>query len=404
MKNITPKISIVVPIYNIEKYVDECIESIVRQTYTNLEIILVDDKTTDNSGNICDKWVKKDQRIKVVHKIKNEGLNMARYSGWQASSGELIAFIDGDDTVDKRYIEALYDGLKNADADISAVGYRFFQHDEKPVLQQNETYENKVLSHAGIIKHHATRQQYIPNFHGNLTTVHCKLYKRSIVERVEWDKSNYSIGEDDFFSLMCYAVSKKVVLLYTELYYYRVSPHSISRSKELSVKYNDKKIPIFTLVRNYKELSTKLLGESFFEETQYRTYVLYLYYVDLLFIKNAWSDEELDVLGNNIARDVNDILKIKKYKIDRKLLEAVKQKGSVTFFTSIIQEQQRELSGLYVEKGGIKLELDNAYVEMDRINKELDTLKLELDSYLGIKRSVKLLAGNIKRRVARSRG
>jgi glycosyltransferase involved in cell wall biosynthesis len=408
-----PKISVVVPIYGVEKYLDDCIKSIVGQTYTELEIILVDDKSIDDSGKICDKWAGRDRRIKVVHKTKNEGLNMARNSGWGVSTGEFIAFVDGDDMIDLKYIETLYTGLRSVNADVSAVGYRFFQHNEKPIPQQNRTYENKVLSRAGIIKHHATRQQYLPNFHGNLTTVHCKLYKRSIVEGVEWDKSNYSIGEDDFFSLMCYAVSSKVILLCTELYYYRVSPQSISRSKELSVKYNNKKIPIFTLVKNYKELSTELLGENFFDETQYRTYVLYLYYVDLLFVKNAWSEEEFDVFRTNMANDVNDMLKIKKYKIDRKLLEAIKQNGSITLLSNIVQEQRRELNRVYAEKDRISAELNIVYAEKDRISAELNivyaekdrisaelnVLKQELVSHLGIKRSTKLLAGNIKRKI-----
>ena len=393
VKNTRPKISVIVPVYNIENYIDECVESIVGQTYTNLEIILVNDKTPDNSGKICDKWAKKDQRITVVHKTENEGLNMARYSGWQASSGELIAFIDGDDMVDKKYIETLYDCLSTTNTDIAAVGYQVFQHNESPVVHQDDSYRHEVFSRAEIIKHYATRQQYI-SFQGNLTTVHCKLFKRAIVEKVDWHKSNYSIGEDDFFSLMCYANCKKVAIVFADLYFYRMSPQSISRSKGLSVKFNGKEISIFTLIEDHKKLSIKLLGNDFYDETYFRMYNLYMYYIGLLILKNAWSDSEVTNLQNSITKNIDDLLRIKKYDIDRTLLENVKRNGSVYFFVHIINEKEQELLRLDTEISRLRPQLKT-------LGNEVEKLRSELGTYLGIKRSAKLLAGNIKRKVTK---
>lgn len=114
-------ISIIVPIYNIESFISRCIESIIKQTYKNLEIILVDDGSTDGSGVICDKYALKDPRIKVIHK-ENGGLSDARNTGLDAVSGEYITFIDGDDWYDKTIINDL---IKEISKDVQVISYSF---------------------------------------------------------------------------------------------------------------------------------------------------------------------------------------------------------------------------------------------------------------------------------------
>ena len=103
-------ISIVVPVYNVENYLDKCIETIVKQTYKNIEIILVDDGSKDNSGSKCDEWKNKDKRIKVIHKV-NGGLSSARNAGIEVAAGKYINFIDSDDYIDLRMIEILYNTI-----------------------------------------------------------------------------------------------------------------------------------------------------------------------------------------------------------------------------------------------------------------------------------------------------
>lgn len=99
-------ISLIVPIYNVEKYLDKCIDTIINQTYSNIEIILVDDGSTDASGEICDKWKKKDNRITVIHKL-NGGLSSARNAGIDIATGKYIGFIDSDDYIDLEMIETM---------------------------------------------------------------------------------------------------------------------------------------------------------------------------------------------------------------------------------------------------------------------------------------------------------
>lgn len=112
-------ISVIVPVYKVEKYINQCIDSIINQTYTNLEIILVDDGSPDNCGIICDKYAKKDRRIKVIHK-ENAGVSSARNVGLDNSNGEFITFVDADDYVSNIYCEELLKTLKEKEVDCIA--------------------------------------------------------------------------------------------------------------------------------------------------------------------------------------------------------------------------------------------------------------------------------------------
>lgn len=129
-----PLISIIIPVYNVEKYINNCMESVCRQTYQNLEIILVDDGAKDSSGNICDEWAKKDSRIVVIHKM-NGGLSDARNVGIQAASGKYLMFIDSDDIVSELLVEHLYSGITEADAQISICDPVHLRPDEQPLYQ-----------------------------------------------------------------------------------------------------------------------------------------------------------------------------------------------------------------------------------------------------------------------------
>lgn len=113
-----PLLSVIIPIYNIEQYISKCLDSVLSQTYTNLEIILVDDGSTDNSGKICDTYEKKDSRIKIIHQ-KNSGLSSARNKGIDISTGQYIGFVDGDDYIDKDMFEILLKTIIENNADIS---------------------------------------------------------------------------------------------------------------------------------------------------------------------------------------------------------------------------------------------------------------------------------------------
>lgn len=125
----SPLISVIVPVYNVAEYLPECLDSIINQTYTNLEIILVDDGSTDECPKICDEYAEKDSRIRVIHK-KNGGLSDARNAGLDICTGEWVGFVDGDDTIHKDMYKILYDRAVEHNADISVCNFNYIVSDE----------------------------------------------------------------------------------------------------------------------------------------------------------------------------------------------------------------------------------------------------------------------------------
>lgn len=187
------KISIIVPVYNVEDYLKHCIESIIKQTYRNIEILLLDDGSTDNSGKICDEYELKDSRIKVIHK-KNEGLSATRNLGIKICTGEYLSFIDSDDSVTEDYCETLYKSITENNADISSISYKVVRTNGDVILdatQNNGLEQNETTVYEGIeIIKELLKQNTIKNFAWN------KLFKKSII-------SDFQVGvnyEDIVFS------------------------------------------------------------------------------------------------------------------------------------------------------------------------------------------------------------
>lgn len=133
------KISIVVPIYNVEKYLDQCVKSIINQTYKNLEIILVNDGSIDNSGKICDKYKRQDNRVIVIHK-ENGGSSDARNVGIQIATGKYIGFVDSDDYIEKDMYEFLYNNMINENADISCCNRFLLWSNKKQIYGEKKYY------------------------------------------------------------------------------------------------------------------------------------------------------------------------------------------------------------------------------------------------------------------------
>ena len=136
-------VSIVVPVYNVEKYLERCVDSLINQTYKNIEIILVDDGATDNSGELCDKLLFKDSRIKVFHKL-NGGLSDARNYGINQATGEYLLFVDSDDWVENEIVEKLYNSIEQNSADISVCGFNDLVDDT--ITNKRGPVENKTLN------------------------------------------------------------------------------------------------------------------------------------------------------------------------------------------------------------------------------------------------------------------
>lgn len=130
-----PLISVIVPVYNVEKYIDRCLNSITNQSYRNLEIILIDDGAKDASGSLCDEWADRDSRVKVIHKV-NAGLGMARNTGLENCTGDYVAFVDSDDFVELCMFEKMLIALNNSGANTCYCSHQTYANDKNEVLEQ----------------------------------------------------------------------------------------------------------------------------------------------------------------------------------------------------------------------------------------------------------------------------
>lgn len=181
-------ISVIVPVYNVEVYLDKCISSIVNQTYRNLEIILVDDGSPDNCPAMCDAWKEKDSRIVVLHK-ENGGLSDARNAGMGAAHGEFISFIDGDDWIEPRFFEILQHELEAQNADVAAVQYRLCW--EGDACERQSAYE-----HVTVYDRQTAMRLLIQNQIKQV--VWNKLYRSAQIRDIPFEKGK--VHEDEFWT------------------------------------------------------------------------------------------------------------------------------------------------------------------------------------------------------------
>ena len=215
-----PLISVIVPIYNIERYVGLCIESIINQTYKNLEIILVDDGGKDRCPEICDLYAEKDERIKVIHK-SNGGLVSARKAGLQESNGTYIIYVDGDDWIGAGFIESMYYAMSTTNADVVCAGH------SRDLFSKSERFYNAVS--LGIYENEKLedlweRMLSCGSFYrpGITTYVWNKLFKREMLLPVQMKVDNrISIGEDAAVTYPYLFQAKKVVVTENTAYHYR---------------------------------------------------------------------------------------------------------------------------------------------------------------------------------------
>lgn len=203
-------ISVIIPVYNVEKFLDKCINSIVNQTYKNLEIILVDDGSSDSSPQICDKWADKDSRIKVIHK-ENGGVSSARNTALKIISGKYFAFIDSDDYIESEMYQTLYDNISAIDGDMVCCSMRGVDADENVlytnVVKNGRFYDEQIL---------------IRFFNSEFLLCDCnKMYKSEIL------KSNHILfdeklgyGEDYMFNYHFLKSSKTAVAIDKVFYNY----------------------------------------------------------------------------------------------------------------------------------------------------------------------------------------
>ena len=230
-----PKISIIVPVYNVEKYLEKCIDSILNQTFKDFELILVDDGSTDNSGNICDEYRKKDRRIKVIHK-SNGGLSSARNAGLDIALGKFIAFVDSDDYIHHQMYEIMYSFIKNENADLCICNYEIV--DDYYNIKKNNI---EIQSNMDIEVYNSIESlEKIYSSKGlEFVVAWSKLYDRSLFDDLRFEEGR--IHEDEFIVHKILYNSIKTIYCPYKFYYYFQRDDSImkSRTKITKIDYID---------------------------------------------------------------------------------------------------------------------------------------------------------------------
>lgn len=223
-------ISIIVPVYKVEDYLEKCIESILNQTYKNIEIILVDDGSPDRCGKICDDYAIKDNRIKVIHK-KNGGLSEARNYGINIASGEYILFIDSDDYIDKNMCEILIKEAKKNDSDIVICNYYNVKENDYFINKMSITNNKILLTNLEMMK------IFFLKGYSETIIVWNKLYKKKLFYTNE--NIRFPVGklhEDIFTIYKLYYIANKIVVVNKPLYYY------VQRKESIMGKFSEKNI------------------------------------------------------------------------------------------------------------------------------------------------------------------
>lgn len=258
-------ISIIVPVYNVEEYIDTCLHSLISQTYQRTEILVIDDGATDRSGEMCDAFSQKYPEKIIVHHTENHGLSAARNVGLKHSKGEYVCFVDSDDWIEPEMLEVLYHNIRQADADISTCGMLWdYGIEGPPPLKPHDyrEYGQKTFFHEMICN---------PNVYGYVCN---KLIKGDLARKFSFDETLFSQEDMDFCMNLAMECSK-VVSTDSQLYHYRQRSDSMTGELKYSVRklsvarVYERAMPIYAeycaddvhiIEKNYLKILINILG------------------------------------------------------------------------------------------------------------------------------------------------
>ena len=292
-----PKISIIVPVYKVEQYLRRCLDSIINQTFSDWECVLVDDGSPDNSGKICDEYAVRDKRFKVIHK-KNEGVAKARIRAFENSTGELITFIDSDDYVSELYLEKLSNPIIECNADIVSCDYCIVENGNKrnPKAKLTGTFENQEQIINFINEHYF--YSWSNRSYGMTCFLWTKMVKREFVSDSLKESMDMWFGEDQVSILSMMQKCKKMVLIPDRLYFYIMHDNQAVKKYNISVWDN-----IVILLTKYKSFDKNNINKGI----RFRTW-LHLYKtvckMILVFDNSAsFANEMKQVLNIMVIKD-----------------------------------------------------------------------------------------------------
>lgn len=226
-RNMAELISIIVPVYNCEKYIEKALNSLKEQTYQDIEVLVIDDGSTDKSLEIAERFASSDQRFKVIHQC-NAGVSNARNKGLSLATGSIIGFVDADDVCDPRQFEKMYNSLLENQAQ-AAICSLLFELAHRTIFQGDKTSSSICMDKQTAI---------IELYKGNIYSghVHNKIFRRELCENILFDE-DISIGEDTLFCLKALSKASKVVYINEGLYHYQIRSNSAYQQKNIDKMY-----------------------------------------------------------------------------------------------------------------------------------------------------------------------
>lgn len=331
-------ISIIVPVYKVEEYLDKCIKSILNQTYTNLEIILVDDGSPDNCGKICDEYAKNDKRIIVIHK-ENGGLSDARNKGIEIAKGEYIAFIDSDDYIEKDMFEILYNLSVESHSDISMVSYKEIQNEV--IINENKEFTENIFEYSNTeaIKE-LLKDDKIKNYAWN------KLYKKELFKEIRYPvKMAY---EDVGTTYKLFEKANKIIWKDTPKYNY------IRRDDSIVSKNTYKNLKDFIDLSYERYLHFEKNREIRRENNFSFIKSMIMFYLNYMLD----DIDELDEIFENLYPELEEIMN--EYH-DEMIIEISKQNlvATVYYLIEWDRKKSKEILKLIMEKRKNKKEIEN---------------------------------------------
>lgn len=324
----TPPISLIIPMYNAEKFIAECLDSAIKQTYKNLEIIIVDDNSTDASAEIVHTYAKNHENV-IYIKTKNRNASKTRRDGISKTKADLVCFVDSDDILDEKYIERLYEAMRVTETTISACNIETFTGELKPAKIPVKTAPYVMNSNADsfVDHYHITDVNKL-----TLQTLPGKLFKKDLFKDIDYSVLVTNIFEDNFIMVQILRKVKKLGVVDEVLYWYRQNTGTVSdNTVTTTVSYRNKKLNSIEFFRDVvMEYCRKMLGgpnvDAAIDRLCAVEFFNYARMVPDLLTHNQYLEQRVELDGRRLEgkdAEIKQILNSETYKLGNKVYKMV---------------------------------------------------------------------------------
>lgn len=317
-----PCVSVIIPVYNVERYLHRCVQSVLRQTLKDIEVILVDDGSPDNCPSLCDEYARSDNRVKVVHK-NNEGLGFARNSGMAQATGKYVAFVDGDDFVDERMYQTLYARAETCGLDTVFGGICFRRPDGSLVPRREVKSPASFTGRRevdGFLLDLVAPRPECPNDVKYLVSACRAIYSKEIIDRrgLAFVSERVFLSEDILFNIDYLSAAERVCYLPDAFYYYCQNAGSLTHTYK-DEKYERAK----TLVLNVEKRLSALMSEERYREHCQRFRLFHMRAFLFMALRNHHPGQALRIMSDPFWRKAFEGYPLRRMRADKRCFYSV---------------------------------------------------------------------------------